>query len=268
MVSEDRSYIPELYGRRKGKPLKKRQAALLETLLPRIAIPAPARASTGEPGEVFFPRAAGEVSPRSGDEGRAPPLARAPRRSPTLDLAAFFPGKDEIHLEIGFGGGEHLAAQAAANRQAGFIGAETYLNGVAKLLVLIDDKKLDNIRIHHGDARPLIEALPDGSLCRAYVLFPDPWPKSRHYKRRIISPWFFGEATRLLRTSGILRVASDIGDYVRWTLMHAANAPQFEWTAERAADWSARPPDWPPTRYEAKAIRDGRRPVYLQFRRR
>ena len=139
--------------------------------------------------------------------------------------------------------------------------------GVAKLLSEIEDRGLENIRIHFGDARPLIEALPDASLSRLFVLHPDPWPKKRHHKRRMISPWFLAEAARLLRPGGELRVASDIPDYIRWTLMHAQHAPAFEWTAARAKDWRDRPADWPQTRYEAKAIREGRRPAYLIFRR-
>jgi tRNA (guanine-N7-)-methyltransferase len=123
------------------------------------------------------------------------------------------------------------------------------------------------VRIRFGDARPVMEALPDHALSRLFVLFPDPWPKRRHYKRRIVSPWFFSEAARLLRPGGELRVASDIPDYVRWTLMHAQAATEFQWTADRRLDWAERPVDWPPTRYEDKALRAGRKPAYLSFRR-
>lgn len=221
------TYIPRLYGRQQDKPLKPRQQRLMETLLPRIAAP------------VDGP----------------------------VDLKTLFPQAEEIHLEVGFGGGEHLAWQAAHNPGAGFIGAEPFNNGVGKLLGLVDEGKLENVRIHHGDARPLMEALPDGSLARVYVLHPDPWPKKRHFKRRMISPWFFAEAARLLKSGGTLRVASDIRDYIRWTLMHAQNAPAFEWTAARAADWRERPDDWPQTRYEAKSRREGRTPAYLVFKR-
>lgn len=223
----DEKYIPRLYGRQQDKPLKPRQARLMGTLLPRIAVPVD-----------------GPVNP-----------------------ASLFPQAEEIHLEVGFGGGEHLAWQAAHNPKAGFIGAEPFVNGVGKLLGLIDDEGLDNVRLHHGDARPLLEALPDGCLSRIYVLHPDPWPKKRHHKRRMISPWFFEEAARLLKSGGELRVASDIRDYIRWTLMHAQNADAFEWTAERSPDWKDRPADWPQTRYEAKSLREGRTPSYLVFRR-
>ncbi|WP_425410399.1 tRNA (guanosine(46)-N7)-methyltransferase TrmB [Hyphococcus sp.] len=225
----DAKYIPRLYGRQQDKPLKPRQARLMETLLPKISVP--------DPG-------AGKI-----------------------DLQELYPQAEEFQLEVGFGGGEHLAWQAAQQPKAGFIGAEPFVNGVGKLLSAIDDQTLDNVRIHFGDARPLIEALPDASLSRIYVLHPDPWPKKRHHKRRMISPWFFQEAARLIRPGGTFRVASDIRDYIRWTLMHARNAAEFEWTAEYAGDWKNRPADWPQTRYEAKAVREGRAPAYLIFRR-
>jgi len=224
------AYIPELYGRTKGHPLRRRQQTLVDTLLPTIALPDP-------------------------EDG-------------AIDLDALFPRAARIELEVGFGGGEHLAWQAARAPEAGFIGAEPFLNGVAQLLQKIDAEGLSNIRIRHGDARPLIEALPDASLARIYVLHPDPWPKRRHAKRRMISSWFFAEAARALKPGGEIRVASDIPDYVRWTLMHAQSADAFEWTAERADDWQTRPDDWPQTRYEAKARREGRPPAYLKFRRR
>lgn len=195
------------------------------------------------------------------------PRVAAPDGEGPLDLAALFPSKDEFELEIGFGGGEHLAALAKATPRTGFIGAEPFLNGVGKLLSKIEDEALDNVRVLHGDARPLLARLPDAALCAIYVLFPDPWPKKRHFKRRMVSPFLFAQATRLIRPGGRLRVASDIEDYIRWTLMHARGAAHFEWTAERAQDWRGRPADWPGTRYEAKALAAGRRPAYLEFRR-
>jgi len=223
------AYIPQLYGRSKGHSLRDGHRRLMAELLPEVATPDP------------------EAGP--------------------INLAALFPQAEDFALEVGFGGGEHLAWQAARAPHTGFIGAEPFLNGVAKLLALIESEGLENVRVRHGDARPLIEALPARAFSRIFVLHPDPWPKKRHYKRRMISPWFFSEAARLLKSGGVLRVASDIPDYVRWTLMHAQNAPDFDWTAERAADWKERPDDWPMTRYEAKAIREGRAPAYLQFRR-
>jgi len=223
------AYIPALYGRTRSHKLRQRQQALVDTLLPTIATPDPERGK--------------------------------------VDLAALFPHADRIELEIGFGAGEHLAWHAARHPRVGYVGAEPFLNGVAQLLQKIDIEAIPNIRIRHGDARPLIEALPAASLSRIFVLHPDPWPKKRHAKRRMISPWFFGEAARLLKSGAELRVASDIPDYVRWTLMHAQSAKGFEWTATRADDWRIRPEDWPQTRYEAKALREGRAPAYLIFRR-
>lgn len=223
------AYIPQLYGRSKGHALREGHRRLMTDLLPRVATPDP------------------EQGP--------------------IDPGALFPQAEDFQLEVGFGGGEHLAWQAARAPNTGFIGAEPFLNGVAKLLALIESGELNNVRVRHGDARPLIEALPAARFSRIFVLHPDPWPKKRHYKRRMISPWFFAEAERLLKPGGVLRVASDIPDYVRWTLMHAQRATGLEWTAERAADWKERPADWPQTRYEAKAMKEGRAPCYLQFRR-
>ena len=195
------------------------------------------------------------------------PALSVPLSNGAIDLDALFPTQNEFWLEIGFGGGEHLAWQAARAPHVGMIGAEPFINGVAKLLSQIDDEGLENIRVHYGDARPLIEALPAASLSRVFVLHPDPWPKKRHHKRRMVSPWFFSEAARLLKPGGELRIASDIPDYIRWTLMHARNEDAFEWTATSASDWRDRPDDWPQTRYEAKAIREGRAPAYLIFHR-
>lgn len=247
--ADEAGFIPKLYGRRQDKPLKPRQARLMETLLPRLAISlSDGQQTDSDPTKIdlaalFAPR------DRAGDHSGGPPARN-------------------FQLELGFGGGEHLAWQAERAPDTGFIGAEPFVNGVAKLLSAIDEKGLQNIRILPDDGRPLVEALPDAALERIYVLHPDPWPKRRHFKRRIVSPWLFAQATRLLKPGGELRVASDIPDYIRWTLMHARAASALEWTATRADDWRIRPDDWPQTRYEAKAIRQGRPPAYLIFRRR
>lgn len=226
-----RNYIENLYGRRQDKPLRARPKRLMDELLPEVSVP-----TFGE--------------------------------TEKIDLHALFPGKDRVWLEIGFGGGEHLAWQAERHKDVAMIGAEPFINGVAKLLSQIEENKIENVRIHFGDARPLLEALPDQSIERLFVLHPDPWPKKRHFKRRMISAWFFTEAERLIQSGGELRVASDIPDYIRWTLMHARAAKGLEWTAERPQDWKLRPEDWPQTRYEAKAVRERREPCYLVFRRR
>ena len=189
-------------------------------------------------------------------------------RGGRIDLATLFPDKRDIWFEIGFGGGEHLAWQAERNPGIGFIGAEPFVNGVAKLLTRIEDEGLNNIRIHHGDARPLMAALPEAGVSRLFVLYPDPWPKRRHWKRRLINPEFLGEAARILADCGELRLASDIPGYIGWTLTRLFRHPHFDWTAERPSDWRVRPSDWPATRYEGKARAAGRSPTYLTFLRR
>ena len=177
-----------------------------------------------------------------------------------------------VHFEVGFGGGEHLAWQAEHAPDALFFGAEPFINGVAKLLSLIDDHQLTNIRILEGDARPALEALPDGALDRLYLLQPDPWPKKRHHKRRMVSYAFLAEAARLLRPGAELRISSDIADYVRWTLMHwqmferAGGA--FDWLATKSDDWRGPPSDWPKTRYMTKGEAAGRPITYLRFQKR
>jgi tRNA (guanine-N7-)-methyltransferase len=184
-----------------------------------------------------------------------------------LDPADLFPDAKDIWLEIGFGGGEHLAWQAQHHPDVGLIGAEPFINGTAKLLSKIDDEAIANIRILPGDARPMLEKLPEASIGRAFLLFPDPWPKSRHHKRRFVQTWVLDELARVLKDGAEFRVASDIAGYVAWTLERVMPHPAFEWTAERPSDWRQRPGDWPQTRYEAKAIKAGRRPAYLTFRR-
>ena len=227
---------PKFHGRRKGRPLRPGRQVLIETLLPKITIPTD--------------------RPDPASKGLDP-------------LSLFEPPVEKVWLEVGFGGGEHLAALAERHPEIGFLGCEPYINGVAKLLSQIDDQKLKNVRILHGDARPFLEALPDASLDRLFVLHPDPWPKKKHHKRRIVSPGLLAEAARLLVPGAELRVASDIPDYIRWTLMqvqiHNSASRDFGWTATCRADWADRPEDWPQTRYEAKAIREGRIPTYLKF---
>jgi tRNA (guanine-N7-)-methyltransferase len=217
------------YGRRKGHKLRANQAALFETLLPRltvdIAAPAPA------------------------------------------DLTSLFPHRPEIRLEIGFGGAEHLVAQAQRHPQIGFIGCEPFVNGMAKALAAIEAHALDNIRLHLGDATELLAWLPSGSLHRIDLLYPDPWPKRRHWKRRFVHDASVAALARVLHSGAELRFASDWPDYVAWTLERMLRSPAFAWTAERADDWRVPWPDFLRTRYEAKAVRAGRVPCYLTFRR-
>lgn len=222
-----------VYGRTKGKSLRAHQANLMETLFPRVSIS----------------------------------LERG-----ALDPLSLFDDVDEIWLEIGFGGGEHLAHQAALHPRVGILGCEPFVNGVAKLVAEIDERDLANIRILNDDARFLLERLSPASLSRVFILYPDPWPKKRHNKRRFVNEETLAFLARALRPGGELRFASDIPDYIAWTLAHVSrfnreNGETFLWTAERAADWRTPYEGWPGTRYEAKAIREGRIPTYLAFRR-
>ena len=217
------------FGRRKGHALKPRQAALFETLLPRLAL----------------------------DPGKPPPA----------DLRALFAKPPaEVRLEIGFGGAEHLIGQATMNPNIGFIGSDAFVNSIAKALAAIDDNKLGNIRLHFGDASALIDWLPADALARIDLLYPDPWPKRRHWKRRFIQDDSLKRLARLLKSGGELRFATDIADYAAWALARVLRSPDFIWTAERADDWRKAWPDFSGTRYEAKAKREGRVPAYFIFR--
>ncbi|KNG94168.1 tRNA (guanine(46)-N(7))-methyltransferase TrmB [Pseudaestuariivita atlantica] len=187
-----------------------------------------------------------------------------PDRTP-LDLKALF-GDRPLWLEIGFGGGEHLVHQAAQNRDVGIIGCEPYINGVAMLLGKLRREGLDNVRIHPGDARDLFDVLPPQSVARAFLLYPDPWPKKKHHRRRFVTPEHLEPLHRVMQPGAVLRVATDIPDYVRQTLYEVPRAG-FEWLAEGPGDWRAPWDDWLSTRYEQKALREGRTPHYMTFRR-
>lgn len=168
-------------------------------------------------------------------------------------------------LEIGFGGAEHLIWQAEHNPAIGLIGCEPFEDGVAKALTAIDEKALRNVLLHPDDARDLLRWLPESSIGRAFILFPDPWPKKRHVKRRLISPHLLDLLARVLRPGAELRIGTDIGDYLRTILIAFHGERRFRWTARGPADWRHRPADWPQTRYEQKAVRHGRRCYYLSF---
>jgi tRNA (guanine-N7-)-methyltransferase len=217
------------FGRRKGHALRPRQAALFDTLLPKLAL------------DLSKP---------------APP-----------DLRTLFDNVDDVRLESGFGGGEHLMAEAERNPRTGFIGIEPFVNGMAKALASIDERKLQNIRLHHGDATEVLAWLPSGSLARFDLMYPDPWPKRRHWKRRFVQDQSIAAIARIVRAQGEFRFASDIPDYVGWTLARVMRSPHFTWTAERADDWRRPWPGFTSTRYEAKARRQGRVPCYLIFKR-
>ena len=184
------------------------------------------------------------------------------------DPRTYFPHVPrEVWLEIGFGAGEHLVWQAENNPHAGIIGAEPYISGQAKLLAKITDKNLSNIRLYPEDARDVIAALPDSSLSRVFILFPDPWPKTRHHKRRFIQMAMLDELARVMKKSAELRFATDDKNYLVWALERFMAHPVFAWTAEGSSDWRKRPADWPETRYEAKAVKAGDDCIYLAFRR-
>jgi len=215
------------YGRRRGRRLRNTQQTLLAETLPALAI-APG-------GERLDP------------------------------VTLFRSGTAGVWLEIGFGGGEHLAAQAAAHPEIGFIGCEPFVNGVVSLLAQVKARGLGNVRVWQHDARDLIARLPDRSIGRAFVLFPDPWPKARHHKRRLIAQPFLDALARVLQPGAVLRIATDDRDYLAWMLERLTVHPAFSWCARRPQDWRVRPSDWPETRYERKAIAAGRTPAYLQF---
>lgn len=170
-----------------------------------------------------------------------------------------------LWLEVGFGAGEHLVWQAEQSSDVGLIGAEPYEMGVAKLLTKLDEQPLNNVRIYEGDGRDVIEALPDASLDRFFLLFPDPWPKTRHHKRRFLQVAMLDELARVLKPGAELRFATDDKSYLPYALERMLFHSKFEWLAEGPQDWLSRPADWPPTRYECKAIKGP--PVFFRFRR-
>jgi tRNA (guanine-N7-)-methyltransferase len=211
----------QLYGRRKGPKLSAHQRHLIDTLLPQLAL--------------------------------KPELGADPK--------TYFDHADDVWLEVGFGAGEHLLWQAQHHPNVGMIGAEPYISGVAKLLSKIDEAKTSNIRLYIDDARDIIDALPDASLGRVFILFPDPWPKTRHHKRRFVQMDLLDRLARVMKPGAELRFASDDAPYFEWTLERVRAHPDFEWTAASSADWLSRPEGWPQTRYEAKELHG--KPAYL-----
>lgn len=219
------------FGRRKGHKLRRGRARLVATLLPKLAL----------------------------DLTRAAPA----------DLRTLFPvAVRDVALEIGFGGGENFVREAAASPDRGAIGCEPFVNGMAGALALIEAEALTNVRVHHGDALEMLDWLPDASIARVDLLYPDPWPKKRHWKRRFVSDETLVRLARVIIQGGTFRFATDIAHYAEWTLLRALRSPDFEWTAERADDWRKPWTGYAGTRYEAKALREGRTPCYLVFRRR
>ncbi len=225
-MNEELKHRRKFYGRTKGKAFRPKQQERMDTLLPQIHI------QGVEAGKV--------------------------------DLAESFGNTNPVWLEIGFGGGEHLAHMAGENREVNFVGSEPYLNGVASILRHIEEGELENVRLHPSDARDLFDALPDDSFERVYLLYPDPWPKARHAERRFMHPDNLRDIARLLKSGSELRVASDIPEYIEHGLEAIAGNPDFE-----RIDHDIHTPweGWFRTRYEAKAVREGRTPHYLRFKR-
>ena len=184
-----------------------------------------------------------------------------------LDLDALLPGAQDWRLEIGFGAGEHLVTQALRHPEIGYIGCEHYIDGVATLVAAVAARGIENLRLHPHDARDLIDALPAARLGRVYLLYPDPWPKKRHHKRRFFNDANLDALARAMRPGAEIRVATDIDDYARHCLQIVQTRDDFAWTARRADDWRKPWPNWPGTRYEAKALAAGRTPCYLIFQR-
>ena len=187
---------------------------------------------------------------------------------PPKDIAELFPPTlSRVRIEVGFGGGEHLVAEATREAETGFIGIEPFINGMAKAVTAIVDGNLANVRLFGDDASLLLEWLPPASIDQVDLLYPDPWPKKRHWKRRFVSVENLDRLARVMKTGALFCFASDIPAYVEWTLAHLAADARFAWIAECAEDWLRPFPDWPGTRYEAKALRSGRTPTYLAFHR-
>jgi tRNA (guanine-N7-)-methyltransferase len=219
------------FGRRKGKPLRERQAEGLEKLLPALRLDL--------------------------------------QSAPSEDLKDIFlvPVKS-VRLEIGFGGGEHLVHRAQENATTGFIGVEPFVNSMAKLLSRVDELSLSNIRVYDDDATEVLDWLPEGSIDHIDLLYPDPWPKRKHWKRRFVSQVNLTRFHRVLKPGGLFCFASDIDTYVNWTLIHCRDHGGFQWQAEQSSDWLTPFAGWPGTRYENKARREGRSSAYLTFRKR
>jgi len=222
----DPTTIRRLYGRRQGHKLRAGQAALVEDLLPRLQVP----------------------------DDRP------------LETRALFGDDRPLEFEIGFGAGEHLAAQAEARPDRGFIGCEPFLNGVVGALGHIRDRGLNNVRLHMGDALTVLERLPDDSLDRVYLLHPDPWPKARHAKRRMVNPGPLDLIAAKLKPGGEFRLGTDDPTYCRWSMMVMNGRADFVWQARTATDFLTRPADWPETRYERKARRQGHEVWYFRYR--
>ncbi len=229
---EDDNFTHELrsFGRKRGRGLSARQQRLMAEVLPRLEI-----------------------------NLNSPPVTDARR--------LFASPCREVWLEIGFGGGEHLLWQAAENTSVGFLGCEPFEDGIVKVISAIDLKGIGNVLLYTDDARNLLRWLPEASIGRVFILFPDPWPKRRHVKRRLFSTATLRLLARVMKPGAELRLATDIGDYARTSLLAVTKCPEFRWLADGPQSWRIRAADWPSTRYEAKALREGRRCYFFRFQR-
>ncbi len=218
------------YGRRHGRPVRTQAAEAVASLLPRLKL------------DLTQPAPA--------------------------DLKTLFPVPVErVRLEIGFGGGEHVISEAGREPQSGFIGVEPFINGMSRCMQTLESEPRPNLRVYDDDATQLLDWLPANSIAEIDLLYPDPWPKKKHWKRRFVSQVNLDRFARVLQPAGTFRFASDIAHYINWTLLHIRAHSEFEWVVERADDWRQPYPGWQSTRYEAKALREGRTPAYLSFRR-
>lgn len=233
----EKEHLERFYGRRLGRPLKPSQKRGLEEVLPGI-----------------------QITDQILDE-----LKDCKDLKSTLKTLNFSPTTKGLCLEIGFGGGEHLAAQAAQNPDIAFIGCEPFLNGICSLLKHCEEQSLKNIRILPDDCRPLLKALPDNCLRQVFLLFSDPWPKTRHHKRRVLNEENLDSFSRLLKKDGELRVATDDPSLIAWSFTHLEADQNFEWANPDPKDHTIRPEGWPATRYEQKAIKQGRQPKYYSY---
>ena len=229
------------FGRRRGRKPSDRQVALMRDCLPRVAVDMSAPCGSLD----AFARGVGGAAAR--------------------DQESESQGAKQKFLEIGFGGGEHLVWQAQHNPGATLIGCEPFEDGVIKVLAKIEDEGLQNIRLHMGDARDVLRWLPPAYISRAFILFPDPWPKRKHRKRRLVNTGTLALLARVMKPGAELRIGTDIGDYARTIMQAFAAQSAFEWQADSPADWRIRPADWPETRYEQKAEREGRVRYYFRF---
>ncbi len=231
----ENTLIRNFYGKRLGRKLRSRQKELLAVDLKKLNV-------------LNF-------------------LDTTPDGKQKLDLTVAFPGKSSVWLEVGFGSGEHLLDHAKLNSDTGFIGCEIYLNGMASLLGKLREENVDNILVYPDDIRNLFPYFPEQSVTRVFVFYPDPWPKKKHHRRRFVTPEHLEPLARIMKPDAQLRIATDISDYARQTVEQLHLNPNFEWEAERAADWKRPWKGWQSTRYEKKALLGGRTPLYLTFRR-